>query len=726
MPVFYDEKTKTFKLDTKNSSYIVAVYDENYLLNLYYGAYIPESYVPEREKRTINASFSPVNPVIGENGFSPDTAPIEYGTHGAGDFRISALEIINKNGDSITDIRYTGYKIYNGKKEIQGMPSTYVNNESEAQTLEIYTEDFVTGAEVTLYYTVFPEYDVITRHIKVKNVSSDNMRIERVMSMCLDLPDMDYDMITLYGCHAKERNIERRRLAHGVQGVESRRGSSSNTQNPFVALAQRGSNEEHGDVYGFSLVYSGNFSALAECDFNCTTRFIMGIEPQTFSWLLNSGESFYAPEAVMVFTAGGIGEISRKLHRFYNNNLIRGRYKTEKRPLLINSWEAAYFDFDEDKLISFAREAKKLGVELLVMDDGWFGHRDDDTSSLGDWYVNKNKLPGGLNKLIEHINAEGLKFGIWFEPEMISPDSDLFRAHPDWCVRASGREPMLGRNQYVIDISREDVRDNIWKQMYSVLSQNNIEYLKWDFNRNITDADSALLPPERKKEFFHRFVLGTYDLMNRLVTSFPNILFENCSGGGGRFDPAMLCYSPQIWASDNTDPIERLYIQFGTSMCYPASAMGAHVSATNRTGYETKCRVAKWGTFGLELDPTRLSDEEKNIICRQIEEYHKDYELINRGDLYRLISPFDNPYRAAWQFVSSDKSQAMVTLVTMRWECHQHLIIRLRGLEPEAYYKDTETGKVFSGAMLMNAGIVFTDIAQGTGESAVIHIEKVL
>lgn len=725
MSIIYNEKYKTFKLDAENSSYIIGVYDQNYLLNLYYGAYIPDSYVPHREKRPPNASFSPANPVIGEHGFSPDTAPIEYGTDGAGDFRISALEITNKNGDSVTDIRYTGYKIYDGKEEIEGMPSSYANSGDGAQTLEIYTEDSVTGAEVTLYYTVFPKYDIITRRVKVKNNSSDKMRIEKAMSLCLDLPDMNYDLISLYGCHAKERNIERRRLAHGVQGVESRRGSSSHNQNPFIALAQTGADEEHGNVYGFNLVYSGNFSALAECDFNFTTRVVMGIEPQSFSWLLNGGESFDTPEAVMVFTDGGIGEMSRKLHRFYNNNLIRGRYKTEKRPLLINSWEAAYFDFDADKLVSFAREAKKLGVELLVMDDGWFGHRNDDTSSLGDWYVNENKLPDGLNKLIERVNAEGLKFGIWYEPEMISPDSDLFRAHPDWCVRVEGREPMLGRQQYVIDMSRKDVRDNIWEQMYSVLSQNNIEYLKWDFNRNISDAGSALLPKEQKKEFFHRFVLGTYDLMNRLVTSFPNILFENCSGGGGRFDPAMLCYSPQIWTSDNTDPIERLYIQFGTSLCYPASAMGAHTSASSRTGYETKCNVARWGTFGLELDPTKLNEEEKNIIREQIAEYHKNYELVNRGDLYRLISPFENPYRAVWQFVLPDKSRSTVTVVTIREECHQNLTIKLRGLDPKAYYTIEETGETLSGALLMNAGIVFTERVEFTGESAVINLSRI-
>ena len=725
MSVKHNSKYNTFKIDTNNSSYIIQIYDENYILNSYYGAYIPDEFVPGRAERTPNASFSPANPVLGEHGFSPDTAPIEFGCSGAGDFRISALEVQNANGDSVTDIRYTGYKIYDGKTAADGLPTAYTDSDGEAQTLELYAEDKATGISIILYYTAFPEKDVITRRVRVINRSEAECKIERAYSMCLDLPDMDYDLISLYGCHARERNIERRRLAHGVQGVESRRGASGHCQNPFVALAKNGANETQGEVYGFNLIYSGNFSALAECDFNCTTRMIMGIEPSTFSWRLKKGEYFDTPEAVTVYTSKGIGEMSRIFHRFYNSNLIRGKYKTEKRPLLINSWEAAYFDFDADKLVNFAASAKKLGAEMLVMDDGWFGKRNDDTSSLGDWYVNKEKLAGGLGELIKRVNEVGMKFGIWFEPEMISPDSDLFRAHPDWHVHVKSREPMLGRNQYVIDMSRKDVRDNIWEQMYKILSENNIEYLKWDFNRNISDADSALLPPERKKEFFHRFVLGTYDLMNRLVTTFPNILFENCSGGGGRFDPAMLCYSPQIWASDNTDPFERLYIQFGTSMCYPASSVGAHVSASTEAGYETKCNIAMWGTFGLELDPMKLSENDAEIIKKKIEEYHESYELVRNGELYRLISPFDNPYRAAWEIVSPDKSRAMLTLVTMREECHQHLIIKLCGLESGAFYKNYLTDNITSGALLMNAGIDFTKTAYRTGESAVVNFYRV-
>ena len=367
--------------------------------------------------------------------------------------------------------------------------------------------------------------------------------------------------------------------------------------------------------------------------------------------------------------------------------------------------------------MEFAKTAKELGIEMLVMDDGWFGKRNDDSTSLGDWFVNEDKLPGGLSPLIERVNEEGLKFGIWYEPEMISPESELFRAHPDWHVHVEGRTPMLGRKQYVLDVSREDVRENIWNQMYEVLSKNKIDYVKWDFNRNISDAGSALLPVERKKEFFHRFILGTYDLMDRLVTNFPNVLFENCSGGGGRFDPAMLYYSPQIWTSDNTDPIERLYIQFGTSICYPAGTMGAHVSANSRTGYETKGNVAMWGTNGFELDPRKLSEEEKEIVKQQVKEYHEYYDLLHNGDLYRLVSPFENAYRAAWQIVSPEKDSFLFTMVTMRREQYPYIVIKLKGLDPKKYYENTETGEVCSRAVLMNAGLVLTKIASETGES---------
>ncbi|MCR4615376.1 MAG: alpha-galactosidase [Clostridiales bacterium] len=725
MSIIFYEKEKIFKLDTSDTSYVIKIYDENYLLNLYYGKKIPDVNFKGFEKRLPSASFSPSNPVIGEHGFSPDSAPIEYGCNGAGDFRISALSVRNANGDNVTDIRYVSHKIYAGKKPIPSLPSTYANTDDEAQILEITTEDKVTGLQAVLVYTVFENCPVMTRSIRLTNPTDKPMHVERVFSLCLDLPSMYYDMITLYGRHCCERNIQRRPLAHGVQGVESKRGVSGHSQNPFAAIVSRGADEDHGEAYGFNLVYSGNFSALAECDHNGTTRFIMGINPEGFEWFLDSGETFYSPEAVSVYTDKGIGEMSRIFHRFYNSNLIRGKYKTQKRPLLINSWEAAYFDFDTEKLVAFAESAKELGIEMLVMDDGWFGKRNCDNSSLGDWFVNEEKLPGGLKPLIERINQQGLKFGIWYEPEMISPDSDLFRAQPDWQVHVRDREPMIGRNQYVLDVSREDVRENIWGQIYKVLSENKIDYVKWDFNRNISDAGSALLPPERSKEFFHRFILGTYDLLNRLTTAFPDILLEGCSGGGGRFDPAMLAFSPQIWTSDNTDPIERLYIQFGTSMCYPASAQGAHVSACDRTGYKTKGDVAMWGTFGYELDPRKLTPEDREIVKNHVASYHKYYDLIRGGDLYRLISPFENSRLAAWQIVAGDKSSFLFTMVCMLKKDNVMTFVKFKGLDENARYKNEADGEIYSGAFLMNVGLNLTGCVNRDGESFTAYFTQV-
>lgn len=705
MAIIFNEQHKTFKLDTNISSYIIKVYEGGYLLNLYYGRKIPEQNIKDVEIRSKNASFSPADASIGEGDFAPDTAPIEYGCDGAGDFRISAIKVRNSNGDSVTDLRYNSHKIYQGKPFIKDMPATYCNFDEEATTLEIKTLDKVTRLEVTLVYTVFEKIGVMTKSVKMKNASAQDMYLERAFSLCNDFPSMDYDLISLYGRHYFERKIERRPLAHGLQGIESNKGISSHCQNPFVALVSHDADEEHGDVYGFNLVYSGNFSALVECDHNDSARLIMGINPNHFTWKLSPDDVFYAPEVVCVYSPNGIGEMSRIFHRFYNNHLIRGRYKSEKRPILINSWEAAYFDIDSEKLLDFARSAKELGIEMLVMDDGWFGHRNDDKSSLGDWYVNKEKFPEGLTPFIDKVHDMGLKFGIWFEPEMISPDSDLFRSHPDMCVRAKGRDPMIGRTQYVLDVSREDVRDLIWSQMDAILSQNKVDYVKWDFNRYITDADSMVLPADRKKEFFHRFILGTYDLMNRLTTKYPDILLETCSGGGGRFDPGMLYYSPQIWTSDNTDAIDRLSIQFGTSLCYSASAMGAHVSAHPRAFYGTKADVALWGSFGYELDIRRLSLEQKEEFKRHISEYHKYYDLIHFGDLYRLISPFEKGHKVAWEFVSEDKSQCLLTVVCLQECVPENFVLQLKGLAATSWYKEQESGNIYSGGFLMYTGL---------------------
>lgn len=605
MPVVFDSEKRVFKLDTPSSSYAMKISPTGYLLHLYYGAYVPDTDLDYLRMRQRNAAFSACVASAEEGGLSLDTAQLEYPVNGSGDFRSVALSVRGANGSSVTDIRYRSHRIYPGKPKLEGLPATYTNDDSEAETLEIVCVDELTGAEITLIYAAFSKLDVITRSVRIANTSDKPFSIERVHSAAVDFTEMDFDMLHLQGRWAKERTLVTRHLEFGLQGIHSRRGSSSHNNNPFIALARDGYTEESGEVFGFSFVYSGNFAAEVEVDCMRSTRVLMGIDPVDFAWKLEPGESFQAPEVVMVYSDHGVGGMSRTYHKLYRFNLCRGEWKTKKRPIIVNNWEATYFNFDSEKLVAIAKDAADLGIEMLVMDDGWFGKRNNDKSSLGDWYVNEDKLKGGLAELVRRVNALGVKFGIWFEPEMISPDSDLYRAHPDWCLHTEGRERSIGRNQYVLDMSRKDVRDNIFDQMYKILSSANIEYVKWDFNRNLTEVGSELLPPDRQSEVAHRYMLGVYELLERLLAAFPHLLLEGCSGGGGRFDAGMLYYSPQIWTSDDTDAIERLEIQYGTSIVYPPSAMSAHVSAcpnhqTKRTSpVQNARRCGNGGRFRL-------------------------------------------------------------------------------------------------------------------------------
>lgn len=716
MPITFDEKRKIFKLDTLDSTYAIGI-REGYLIHLYYGKKIPDDNLLDLPFRGYFATISPKNVHVDDYKFSLDVQPMEYSCNGSGDYRLAALSIKDSMGRTTTDIRYLDHKIYDGKPKLKGLPATYCNDDSEAQTLELITIDKFTGAKVTLYYTAFANYSVVTESVKVENTGKETFEIEKVASCCVNFPSMDYNMINLSGVWSRERRVITRHLAHGIQSVASKRGSSSHNHNPFVALVDDKGGEDFGDAFGFNLVYSGNFSADIETDYLDCTRLVMGINPIDFTWVVEPGDEFQSPEVVMVYSDSGMGKMSRTFHDLYNNNLIRGEWKNKKRPLLINSWEGSGFDFDRETLVRYAKEAKKLGIELLVMDDGWFGHRDSDNSSLGDWFVNESKLKGGLTKLIERVNAEGIQFGIWYEPEMISEDSELYKAHPDWCVHVEGREQSPARQQYVIDMTRQDVRDCIFNQMYDVLSKNNIAYLKWDYNRAITEPASVMLDARHSKEFFHRFILGTYELMDRITSAFPHILFESCAGGGGRFDAGMLYYMPQAWASDNTDPIERLTIQFGTTMCYPASSMGAHVSACDRTGIETKAAVAMAGTFGYELDPKEMSEEDKEKVKEQVKNYHRYYNVIHFGDLYRIIAPTDDEFKCAWEYVAKDKSEALLTVVIKNRAPHDFLLIKMKGLDPEKMYRDETDGEIYSGALLMNAGINLTDGTLSAGRS---------
>lgn len=724
MPITFDEKRKIFKLDTLDSTYAIGI-REGYLIHLYYGKKIPDDNLLDLPFRGYFATISPKNVHVDDYKFSLDVQPMEYSCNGSGDYRLAALSIKDSMGRTTTDIRYLDHKIYDGKPKLKGLPATYCNDDSEAQTLELITIDKFTGAKVTLYYTAFANYSVVTESVKVENTGKETFEIEKVASCCVNFPSMDYNMINLSGVWSRERRVITRHLAHGIQSVASKRGSSSHNHNPFVALVDDKGGEDFGDAFGFNLVYSGNFSADIETDYLDCTRLVMGINPIDFTWVVEPGDEFQSPEVVMVYSDSGMGKMSRTFHDLYNNNLIRGEWKNKKRPLLINSWEGSGFDFDQETLVRYAKEAKKLGIELLVMDDGWFGHRDSDNSSLGDWFVNESKLKGGLTKLIERVNAEGVQFGIWYEPEMISEDSELYKVHPDWCVHVEGREQSPARQQYVIDMTRQDVRDCIFNQMYDVLSKNNIAYLKWDYNRAITEPASVMLDARHSKEFFHRFILGTYELMDRITSAFPHILFESCAGGGGRFDAGMLYYMPQAWASDNTDPIERLTIQFGTTMCYPASSMGAHVSACDRTGIETKAAVAMAGTFGYELDPKEMSEEDKEKVKEQVKDYHRYYNVIHFGDLYRIIAPTDDEFKCAWEYVAKDKSEALLTVVIKNRAPHDFLLIKMKGLDPEKMYRDETDGEIYSGALLMNAGINLTDGTLSAGRSFVRYFTEV-
>ncbi|MBP8748965.1 MAG: alpha-galactosidase, partial [Coprococcus sp.] len=569
------------------------------------------------------------------------------------------------------------------------------------------------GIDVDLIYSVFEDDDVITRSVSVKNAGDRNIRLTKVYSACIDMDDEDFEMLTLHGSWARERQIERRPIAYGKQSVSSLRGESSHQDHPFMAWMTKGTDQTTGDVYGMHFVYSGNFIAQIEKSQFDSIRAVMGIHSEGFEWWLTPGETFTAPEVVLTYSHDGLGQMTRNLHDFYRCHMIRSRYLHQKRPVLINNWEATYFDFDTDKLLAIAKSAAEHGIEMLVMDDGWFGHRNDDATSLGDWFVNENKIKGGLKHLVDEVNKLGLKFGIWMEPEMISPDSELYRKHPDWAFAVPERTATLSRNQYVLDLSRKEVRDYVYECVHNVISSANIEYVKWDMNRQLTDIGSVEFTGDRQGELAHRYVLGVYELQERLVNDFPDLLLENCSGGGARFDPGMLYYSPQIWCSDDTDAIERLSIQEGTELIYPLSTMGAHVSdcpnhtVGRSTPFMTRAHVALAGTFGYELDITKISEEERAMIPEQVSMYHKYNDLVREGDYYRVASYRENGLYDCWMVVAKDKSEALVTYVQVLGRPNVHSRkIKLLGLDVAADYRLDGTEKVYGGDLLMNAGML--------------------
>ena len=710
MGIIYCEKDRTFTLQTKNTTYQMQVDRYGFLLHLYYGKKTDTcmDYLLTYYDRGFSG-----NPYdAGEDRtYSMDTLPQEFPCYGNGDFRSTAFAVENADGSMSCDLRYKSHKIFDGKYNLEGLPAVYASEE-EAQTLEILMEDPVTGVKVVLLYGVLPAQDIITRSVSVKNESSGKIYLNKIESASLDFLYGDYELLTFYGRHAMERNVQRVPVVHGTQKIGSVRGTSSHQYNPMMILAEKETTEEKGNCYAMSFVYSGCFQGEVLKDQLNQTRMMLGLQEEAFRYPLETGEMFQAPEVILSYSAEGMNRLSQNLHHCIRQHICRGKYKEEIRPILINSWEAAYFDFTGDTIYELAKAAKEVNIDMLVMDDGWFGKRDDDNSGLGDWFVNEKKLGGTLGNLIKRINDLGVKFGIWIEPEMVSEDSDLYRKHPDWALTVPGRNPVRSRNQLVLDFSRKEVVDEIYDQICKVLDQGNIEYVKWDMNRSLMDVYSSVTRDQGR--VLHDYVLGLYDFLERLVQRYPNLLIEGCSGGGGRFDAGMMYYTPQIWCSDNTDAIDRLRIQYGTSFGYPVSVVGSHVSAVpnhqtgRKTPLHTRGVVAMSGTFGYELNLMKLSEEEKQEIREQIAEYKSYAPIIQNGLYYRLSNPTTEEI-CAWEFVHTDeKEQSKVLLNIVMQVIHGNMTVnyvKLQGLEETAVYREEKSGKRYTGAALMYGGM---------------------
>ena len=710
MGIIYCEKDRIFTLQTKNTTYQMQVDRYGFLLHLYYGKKTDTcmDYLLTYYDRGFSG-----NPYdAGEDRtYSMDTLPQEFPCYGNGDFRSTAFVVENADGSMSCDLRYKSHKIFDGKYNLEGLPAVYASEE-EAQTLEILMEDPVTGVKVVLLYGVLPAQDIITRSVSVKNESSGKIYLNKIESASLDFLYGDYELLTFYGRHAMERNVQRVPVVHGTQKIGSVRGTSSHQYNPMMILAEKETTEDKGNCYAMSFVYSGCFQGEVLKDQLNQTRMMLGLQEEAFRYPLETGEMFQAPEVILSYSSEGMNRLSQNLHHCIRQHICRGKYKEEIRPILINSWEAAYFDFTGDTIYELAKAAKEVNIDMLVMDDGWFGKRDDDNSGLGDWFVNEKKLGGTLGNLIKKINDLGVKFGIWIEPEMVSEDSDLYRKHPDWALTVPGRNPVRSRNQLVLDFSRKEVVDEIYDQICKVLDQGNIEYVKWDMNRSLMDVYSSVTRDQGR--VLHDYVLGLYDFLERLVQRYPNLLIEGCSGGGGRFDAGMMYYTPQIWCSDNTDAIDRLRIQSGTSFGYPVSVVGSHVSAVpnhqtgRKTPLHTRGVVAMSGTFGYELNLMKLSEEEKQEIREQIAEYKSYAPIIQNGLYYRLSNPTTEEI-CAWEFVHTDeKEQSKVLLNIVMQVIHGNMTVnyvKLQGLEETAVYREEKSGKRYTGAALMYGGM---------------------
>ena len=714
--IWFNEECRQFHLTNGEISYIFRVYEDGKHLQLYYGAVVPErdySYLVELQHRPMTTYRKE-----GDLRYSLEHVRQEFPEYGTTDFRHPAICLRQENGSRITDFVYVSHQIVDGKPALEGLPATYTETQTEAKTLILTLRDEVTEVEVQLFYTIFADWPVITRSSKVINQGRETCYLESLASLSLDLPDADYNWLQLSGAWARERHIKERPLQQGIQSIESTRGISSPHHNPFVALKRPETTEFSGPVLGAALVYSGNFLIQTEVDTYDVTRLQLGINPFGFEWKLAAGQSFTSPEALLVYSEQGLNGMSQVFHQLFRRRLARGYWRERARPVLINNWEATYFDFSEDQLLELAEKAQEVGVELFVLDDGWFGQRTNDRAGLGDWFVNPERLPKGLGSLAERIHGLGMQFGLWFEPEMVNKDSQLYRTHPDWLLAVPDRQPHHGRNQFVLDYSRPEVVDEIFERLSAIIEEAQLDYIKWDMNRPLTDVFSAAWPADQQGEIFHRYVLGVYNLYERLTNRYPSLLFESCSSGGGRFDPGMLYYAPQAWTSDDSDAIERLKIQYGTSLLYPLSSMGAHVSIvpnhqTNRlTPLKTRGNVAFFGSFGYELDLNQLSPEELAEVREQIAFYKHHRELIHNGTFYRLRSPFKGDGQTAWMLVSQDQNTALLgTFKALNQVNRSHQRLQLKGLAADKVYR--LEGRAYTGAELMRVGLVTTDASSG-------------
>lgn len=714
--IWFNEECRQFHLTNGEISYIFRVYEDGKHLQLYYGAVVPErdySYLVELQHRPMTTYRKE-----GDLRYSLEHVRQEFPEYGTTDFRHPAICLRQENGSRITDFVYVSHQIVDGKPALEGLPATYTETQTEAKTLILTLRDEVTEVEVQLFYTIFADWPVITRSSKVINQGRETCYLESLASLSLDLPDADYNWLQLSGAWARERHIKERPLQQGIQSIESTRGISSPHHNPFVALKRPETTEFSGPVLGAALVYSGNFLIQTEVDTYDVTRLQLGINPFGFEWKLAAGQSFTSPEALLVYSEQGLNGMSQVFHQLFRRRLARGYWRERARPVLINNWEATYFDFSEDQLLELAEKAQEVGVELFVLDDGWFGQRTNDRTGLGDWFVNPERLPKGLGSLAERIHGLGMQFGLWFEPEMVNKDSQLYRTHPDWLLAVPDRQPHHGRNQFVLDYSRPEVVDEIFERLSAIIEEAQLDYIKWDMNRPLTDVFSAAWPADQQGEIFHRYVLGVYNLYERLTNRYPSLLFESCSSGGGRFDPGMLYYAPQAWTSDDSDAIERLKIQYGTSLLYPLSSMGAHVSIvpnhqTNRlTPLKTRGNVAFFGSFGYELDLNQLSPEELAEVREQIAFYKHHRELIHNGTFYRLQSPFKGDRQTAWMLVSQDQHTALLgTFKVLNQVNRSHQRLQLKGLAADKVYQ--LEGRTYTGAELMRVGLVTTDASSG-------------